>query len=119
MVELGAALKFVSNADLVMGWGIFSRQVVLVSWAVLCGVIAVYVVARRPLRLAVAGGFAAFGLWLVVGLDGRPLGEIESFLPPRAEDTPAGALAMAGPGRRARGTSVVPERPRRRARRRP
>ncbi len=98
MVELGAALKFVSNADLVMGWGIFSRQVVLVSWAVLCGVIAVYVVARRPLRLAVAGGFAAFGLWLVVGLDGRPLGEVESFLPPRAEDTPAGALAMAARG---------------------
>ena len=98
LVELGAALKFVSNADLVMGWGIFSRQVVLVSWAVLCGVIAVYVVARRPLRLAVAGGFAAFGLWLVVGLDGRPLGEIESFLPPRAEDTPAGALAMAARG---------------------
>ena len=98
LVELGAALKFVSNADLVMGWGIFSRQVVLVSWAVLCGVIAVYVVARRPLRLAVAGGFAAFGLWLVVGLDGRPLGEVESFLPPRAEDTPAGALAMAARG---------------------
>ena len=98
LVELGAALKFVANADLVMGWGIFTRQVVLVSWALLCGVIAVYVVARRPLRLAVASGFVALGIWLTVGLDGRPLGEIESFLPPRAEDTPAGAMAMAARG---------------------
>ena len=61
LVELGAALKFVSNADLVLGWGIFTRQMVLVSWTLLCG-------------------------------------EIESFLPPRAEDTPAGALAMAERG---------------------
>ena len=98
LIELGAALKFVSNADLVLGWGIFSRQAVLVSWAVLCGLIAIYVVALKPVRLTVAATFAALGLWLVVGLDGRPLGEIESFLPPRAEDTPAGVLAMAARG---------------------
>ena len=114
LVELGAALKFVSNADLVLGWGIFTRQVVLVSWAVLCVVIAAYVLlsagllakaadgvpaARpKPVRLGFAGGFVALGIWLTLGLDGRPLGEIESFLPPRAEDTPAGALAMAERG---------------------
>ncbi len=34
LVELGAALKFVSNADLIMGWGVFTRQVVLISWVV-------------------------------------------------------------------------------------
>ena len=108
LVELGAALKFVSNADLVLGWGIFTRQVVLVSWAVLCGVIAVYLLgARLPLRAisrphpvgaTLAAGFAVFGIWLGLGLDGRPLGEVEPFLPPRAEDTPAGALAMAERG---------------------
>ena len=108
LVELGAALKFVSNADLVMGWGIFSRQVVLASWAILCGVIAVYLLgARLPLRAAsrprpigatLAAGFAVFGIWLGLGLDGRPLGEVEPFLPPRFEDTPAGALAMAERG---------------------
>ena len=108
LIELGAALKFVSNADLVLGWGIFSRQVVLASWAVLCGVIAVYLLgARLPLRAAarphplgasLAAGFAVFGIWLGLGLDGRPLGEVEPFLPPRAEDTPAGALAMAARG---------------------
>jgi len=115
LVELGAALKFVSNADLVLGWGIFTRQVVLVSWAVLCVVIAAYILlsarsavaaagasgptARpKPVRLGFVGGFVVLGIWLTLGLDGRPLGEIESFLPPRFEDTPAGALAMAERG---------------------
>ena len=110
LIEIGAAMKFISNADLVMGWGIFGRQVVLVSWVVLSGVIAVYLLGRisfphdtpigrpRPLRALFATGFLALGLWLAVGLDGRPLGEIEPFLPPRAEDTPKGALAMAAKG---------------------
>ncbi len=128
LVEVGAALKFVSNADLVMGWGIFSRQVVLASWAVICGVIALYLLGRHlpvgssragasaaatpaptakaparasilawlphPIATSLAAGFTVFAIWL----DGRPLGEIEPFLPPRFEDTPAGALAMAQRG---------------------
>lgn len=125
LVELGAALKFVSNADLVMGWGIFSRQVILVAWAVICGVIAIYLLGVRvplvsprsgagsapsrarllafagrphPLAMGIAAGFTVFGTWLGLGLDGRPLGEVEPFLPPRFEDTPAGALAMAQSG---------------------
>lgn len=132
LIELGAALKFVSNADLVMGWGIFSRQVVLASWAIICGVIALYLLGRHlplgsartaasgaatpapagatparasilawlphPVAATLAVGFTAFGTWLGLGLDGRPLGEVEPFLPPRFEDTPAGALAMAERG---------------------
>ena len=132
LIEVGAALKFVSNADLVMGWGIFSRQVVLASWAIICGVIALYLLGRHlplgsartaasgavtpapagatparasilswlphPAAATLAVGFTAFGTWLGLGLDGRPLGEVEPFLPPRFEDTPAGALAMAERG---------------------
>ena len=132
LIELGAALKFVSNADLVLGWGIFSRQVILVSWAVICGVIALYLLGKHlpvgfaragasadatppptgatparaailawlphPIAASLAAGFTVFGIWLGLGLDGRPLGEVEPFLPPRAEDTPAGALAMAQRG---------------------
>ena len=132
LIEVGAALKFVSNADLVMGWGIFSRQVILVSWAVICGVIALYLLGKHlpvgfaragasadatptptgatparatilawlphPIAASLAAGFTVFGIWLGLGLDGRPLGEVEPFLPPRFEDTPAGALAMAQRG---------------------
>ena len=35
ILEVGAAIKFVSNTDLVMGWGVFTRNVVLLLWAAL------------------------------------------------------------------------------------
>src|SRR5512135_468833 len=34
VLEVAAAAKFLSNADLVWGWGIFTREVVLGVWAV-------------------------------------------------------------------------------------
>lgn len=118
LIELGAALKFVANADLVMGLGVVSRQVVLVSWATLCFLAAVYLLAAgalpfarrkapseprglrrpRPFSVLTATAFAIYGAWLALALDGRPLGELEPFLPPRAEDTPAGARAMSARG---------------------
>ncbi|MYI07795.1 MAG: DUF255 domain-containing protein, partial [Gemmatimonadetes bacterium] len=52
----------------------------------------------HPVAASLAAGFTVFGVWLGLGLDGRPLGEVEPFLPPRFEDTPAGALAMAERG---------------------
>jgi len=35
LLEVAAAVKFISNADLVLRWGIFTREVVLVIWTVL------------------------------------------------------------------------------------
>src|SRR5256714_11275880 len=35
LLEVGAAVMFVSNADLVLGWGFFTRSVVLLLWAML------------------------------------------------------------------------------------
>ncbi len=40
LVEIGAALKFLSNADVVWGWGVINREVLLGLWAlisVVCG----------------------------------------------------------------------------------
>ena len=33
-LEIAAAMKFLSNVDLVWGWGIFTRKVVLASWVI-------------------------------------------------------------------------------------
>jgi thiol:disulfide interchange protein DsbD len=102
ILEVGAAIKFVSNADLVMGWGVFTRPVVLFAWMVLAISAAAYLarnlrgqIVRRELRPAgvipvlIALVLAA---WLGSGLTGRPLRQIEAFLPPSA---PNASLASA------------------------
>jgi len=103
ILEVGAAIKFVSNADMVLGWGVFTRQLVLFFWMALAIVAAAYLgrdlrakVERRELGLTgiipvmIALLLAA---WLGSGLSGRPLRQIEAFLPP---STPVAALASGG-----------------------
>jgi thiol:disulfide interchange protein len=94
MLELAAAMKFLSNADLVWGWGLFTRPVVIVSWITVAAVLAVYFSgfsrlgpAPRLGRPGLARGVAAVAclllcVWLAMGLSGRRLGELEAFLPP-------------------------------------
>jgi thiol:disulfide interchange protein len=94
LLELAAAMKFLSNADLVWGWGIFTRDVVIVSWIAIAAILIVYLAGwmglgvaprlGRP-RLARMGAIAAVSVllvWLLSGLSGRRLGELEAFLPP-------------------------------------
>ena len=92
LLEVGAAVKFVSNADLVLRWGIFTRDVVLIGWAALAVAGAVYLgrnlpgqVRRRELRpLALAPITIALLVtaWLASGVRGRTLPQVEAFLPP-------------------------------------
>lgn len=102
MAELAAAMKFLSNVDLVWGWGIFTREVVLISWIAIAAVLAIYLagfvklghaprlgVPRAGRRLATAGA-VALGIWLATGLTGKRLGELEAFLPPA--DAKGGSL---------------------------
>jgi len=89
LLELAAALKFLSNADLVWHWGIVTRDVVLASWILLAGVAVVYLVVRgagRPATWVAVAAPALIGVWLATGLAGRPLGELEAFLPPAPVD---------------------------------
>jgi len=94
LLEVGAAIKFVSNADLVLRWGVFTRDVVLIAWAALALAGAAYLgrnlgqkmrqremLSARLASIAVALLVAA---WLVSGLRGRPLPQLEAFLPPVA-----------------------------------
>jgi thiol:disulfide interchange protein DsbD len=94
LMELAAAMKFLSNADLVWGWGIFTRRVVIISWLAIAAVLMTYlsgfvrlgVAPRlgrpRRLRIVATAGCALLLVWLASGLSGRRLGELEAFLPP-------------------------------------
>ncbi len=94
IVELAAAMKFLSNVDLVWGWHVFTRTVVLCTWLVLAVVLAAYLAGIVPLGPAPslgrprvtrgigAVGAMALGVWLAMGLRGTRLGELEAFLPP-------------------------------------
>lgn len=94
LLELAAAMKFLSNVDLVWGWNIFTRDVVLISWVVVAVILVAYLAGftrlgyapklgrPRLMRLTAVAGGVALALWLTSGLTGRRLGELEAFLPP-------------------------------------
>jgi thiol:disulfide interchange protein len=101
-VELAAAMKFLSNTDLVWHWGVFTRTVVLASWIVLAAITVIYLLrqqrstggqqisrAMRTGYLTAAAGALAVGAWMATGLTGRSLGDLESFLPPTDYETAA------------------------------
>ena len=94
-LELGAAMKFISNADLVWQWGIFTKQVVLAVWVIISFMMGLYLIGKIKLphdsdisfvgvpRLVLSIVFMSFGLYLTGGLFGQPLhGLIDSYLPP-------------------------------------
>jgi thiol:disulfide interchange protein len=97
LLEVAAAVKFVSNADLVLGWGIFTRDVVLIGWAALALAGAGFLgrnlgkqVAQRDTRPAVIASVAVALLaaaWLASGIGGRQLTQVEAFLPPALSTT--------------------------------
>jgi len=94
LVELAAAMKFLSNVDLVLGWGIFTRSVVLWTWLGIAVLLVLYLAGLMRLgyaprlgrpglfRLSAVAAGIALGVWLASGLAGRRLGELEAFLPP-------------------------------------
>jgi thiol:disulfide interchange protein DsbD len=92
-LEVAAAVKFLSNADLVLGWGVFTREAVLLIWMALALTGAIYLL--LPLRRTHRGGAvgrilaAGFALgiatWLATGVRGKPLPQVEAFLPPRIQ----------------------------------
>ncbi len=106
-LEIAAALKFLSNVDLVwssvyktsadvLNYGtIFSREVVLVLWVLIAIAIGLYILGVfkfkldspikkiTPLRIIIAIASFALGVYLTTGILGKKLGELESFLPPK------------------------------------
>lgn len=105
-LEVAAAMKFVSNVDLVWNWHTFTREVVLAIWLAIAVLTTVYLLGkfRLPhdtpteslgvLRMLFAMIFLAIGFYLFTGLMGGSLGELDAFLPPRT----AGAFTLTGAG---------------------
>ncbi len=93
-LELAAALKFLSNVDLVWQWGIISREVFIAGWVAIFLLCGLYLLGKirlphdsaldaiGPMRLLASSGCVAFGLYLMTGLFGAPLGEWDAFFPP-------------------------------------
>lgn len=103
-LEIAAAMKFLSNADLIFGWGIFTHQIVLSIWIAVGLLIVLYILGvfcmsnDSPVetvgatRIMLAIFFLAGSVWLITGLFGHSIGEIEAFLPPAAQDSSSSTL---------------------------
>lgn len=108
LAELGASIKFFSNADLVWRTGAISRNAIIASWAALALVGALYlvlpiVVSRGGKRLSISRAIAtiacaAIAFVVAQGIRGKSLGDLEAFLPPPdvSEDVSAVAASVAG-----------------------
>jgi thiol:disulfide interchange protein DsbD len=107
-LEIAAAMKFLSNVDLVWGWGVFTHDVVLATWVAIFILMATYVLGLfrfahdAPVkhagvaRFGVALACGAVAVWLATGLAGKPLGELEAFLPPPPDALKTGVTSEAG-----------------------
>jgi len=108
-LELAAAFKFLSNVDLVWGWHSVSRSVVLAAWVAIALIAAIYLLGKIQLpydtpleRLSVARMllsvfFLGLAFYLLAGLFGARLGELDAFLPPvQAENRVASSTGEPG-----------------------
>ncbi|MEP0546888.1 MAG: cytochrome c biogenesis protein CcdA [Rhodothermales bacterium] len=97
-IEIAAALKFLSNADLVWGTGLLPRPLAVALIIVIFALAGLYLLRKLPLgetaftaqpegigglRLLTAIVFFGLAFYFVPGLLGAPLGGFDAFLPPR------------------------------------
>lgn len=93
-LEIAAALKFISNADLVWAWGVLPKELFLAIWIAIALLIGFYLmgVFKFPhdsevetvgsLRAIFITIFFSIAFYLMIGLWDKPLGELDAFLPP-------------------------------------
>lgn len=98
-LEVAAAMKFLSNIDVVWKIGFLTRDVVLAVWIAIGLILTVYLLGWFQLhhdsktekvgsvRLLSAIVTLAISFYLLTGLFGARLGELESFLPPDLDGT--------------------------------
>ncbi len=94
-IELAAAIKFLSNADLIWQWELISRPLAIAVTVVIFALAGLYLIGKLPLagellpaqvgvgRLVSGIAFFGFALYMLPGLFGAPLNRIDAYLPPR------------------------------------
>lgn len=111
-IELAAAIKFFSNVDLVLGWGLISRPFAIALWIAIFFIASLYLLGvfvlkheKKPEyistgRLLLAMPFLLFSFYLIPGLMGASLGIWDSWLPPKMQTdvSVVGTIAAMGGG---------------------
>jgi thiol:disulfide interchange protein len=95
-IELAAAFKFISNADLVWQWGLVTRPLTISVWIVISAMAGFYLLGKLRLihdgepkpvstwKLLFSMPFLAFSIYLLPGLFGSNLGIWDAWLPPKS-----------------------------------
>jgi thiol:disulfide interchange protein len=90
---LAAMLKYLSNVDAVLGWGLLTRERFLALWVVLFSLPGLYLLGKLPMdgikpgetlgagRALCGALLIALALSLVPGMFGANLGELEAYVP--------------------------------------
>ena len=106
LLELALAFIYLSRADLVMHWGLLSREAFIGAWIVIFGVLGFYLLGKlrfphdsKVEKLSVSRALLGMGslwfvLYLIPGLWGAPLSMLGGYLPPNNENT--GVLLQEG-----------------------
>lgn len=100
-IELMLALKFLSNADLQMGWRILDREIFIALWIVLSVLLGFYLLGKLKMshddanaknvygqeyvsifKLFLAIACFSFAVYMVPGMWGAPLKGLSAFVPP-------------------------------------
>jgi thiol:disulfide interchange protein len=94
-IILAAAIKFLSNADIIWGWGMITRPLGIAVWITLFFLAGLYIIGSYALhgdkkpeqistgRLFLAMPFFLFSFYLLPGLMGASLGIWDAWLPAR------------------------------------
>jgi thiol:disulfide interchange protein DsbD len=110
LLELALAFKYLTNVDLAYHWGLLSRDLFLVIWIIIFGVLAFYLLGKIRLshdtevqslsipRLLLSMLVLVFTVYLIPGLFGAPLKGISGWLPPESKQQFTLASTGATPG---------------------
>lgn len=109
LLELGIALIYFAKADLVLRWGIFTREILLSAWVGISLVTALYLLGVFKLKTdsekeSIGGGrlafsilFATMAMYFAYGLfAGRIHSDLEALLPRSLDGSPLVAKAGGG-----------------------